>query len=295
MVTSSSRRACWAAVLVLTGSLGLLPGFTTTSAAGAGPSADACGTKLVKPSGETWTCTFVDDFAGDTVDRTKWVTLDTSVAGFTMAGTCFQGDKGYSISGGNLRLTVTREAPFTCANPYGDTTARYLGGGISTFGRFSQAYGRFEVRMKFPKYDGPGLHGGFWMNPQNRDYGIWPGSGEIDVAEWYSNTADHAYPSLHYTGSIGLLDTGWNCVIGRPDVFHKFVVIWSPVSIDFYYDGQLCFSRQWTPLDLAAPAPFDKPFTIALVAAAGGGLNNSPTPNTPFPATTVIDYAKAWR
>jgi len=127
---------------------------------------------------------------------------------------------GYSVSGGNLRLAVTREAPFTCANPYGDTTARYLGGGISTFGRFSQAYGRFEVRMKFPKYDGPGLHGGFWMNPQNRDYGIWPGSGEIDVAEWYSNTADHA---------------------------------------------------------------------------AGGGLNNSPTPNTPFPATTVIDYAKAWR
>lgn len=295
MFASRLRCARWAAAIVLVGSLGLVPGVTGSNAAGAAPSGDACGNKLVKPSGEAWTCTFVDNFDGDTLDRTKWVAQDTRIAGFMLDGTCFQHGKGYGVSGGSLRLTVTREAPFACESPNGSTMSQYVGGGVSTWGKFSQAYGRFEARMKFPKTDGPGLHGGYWMNPQNKEYGPWPGSGEIDVAEWYSNNADHAYPSLHYTGRVALLDTGWKCVIGRPDVFHKFVLIWSPQSMDFYYDGQLCFTRQWTPLDLAAPAPFDKPFTIAFVAAAGAGLKNSPNSNTPFPATTVIDYAKAWK
>ena len=34
---------------------------------------DACGTQPRKTDGSYWRCTFVDDFNGDQLDRTKWV------------------------------------------------------------------------------------------------------------------------------------------------------------------------------------------------------------------------------
>jgi beta-glucanase (GH16 family) len=293
MVWTARIRARTLAALALAGSLCVAPAAVPSSD-GATATSDACGAILVKESGENWSCSFVDNFSGTTLDTTKWVAQDSSLSGFTMNNACFLPGEGYALGGGFLKLTVRKRLPFNCKLPFGTRGTQYVGAGVSTYGNFSQTYGRFEVRMKVPDYDGPGLHGGFWMNPQNRDYGVWPGSGEIDVAEWLSGTRDHVYPSLHYTGSTGLLDTGWNCTIGTADVFHTYAAVWSPETIDFYYDGSLCFSRTWQPTDLAPPAPFDKPFTLALVAANGAGVNNAPNTNTPFPSTFTIDYAKAW-
>jgi beta-glucanase (GH16 family) len=281
-----------ALALGLTVLAGVVPGAATPPAEAA--TLDACGVVLAKEDGTAWECTFVDNFSGLALDTSKWVPQDSTISGFMMNNACFRAGQGYALGGGFLKLNVTKQAAFSCKSPYGARTTQYVGGGISTYGKFTQTYGRFEARIKFPAYDGPGLHGGFWMNPQERDYGVWPGSGEIDVAEWYSSTSQQTYPSLHYTGSTGLLDTGWDCMTGRPDVFHTFAAVWSPESIDFYYDGQLCFARTWQPTDLAPPAPFDKPFTLALVAANGAGLNNAPNTNTPFPSSFVVDYVKAW-
>jgi beta-glucanase (GH16 family) len=78
-------------------------------------------------------------------------------------------------------------------------------------------------------------------------------------------------------------------------VFHRFAVVWNHEKMGFIYDGKLCFSRTWQPLDLFPPAPFDRPFTLALIAASGAGLNNAPNQQTPFPSRFDVDYVKAWR
>ncbi len=289
-ITAALRRpAGLLASLLLVGALGVLPGWSSESADAA--TTDACGALIPKADGGHWDCSFVDNFTGTTLDTTKWVVADSSVSGFYMNGSCFNGD-GYSQGGGYLRLTVVRQLQ-TCTTPLGALPTSYRGAGVSTFGKFSQTYGRFEARMKFPSYRDAGYHGAFWMNPQNRDYGVWPGSGEIDVAEWFSDTPDNVYPSLHYTGSVGLLDTKWDCTVRRPDLFHTYTVEWSASGMDFSFDGVPCFHREWQALDLAKPAPFDKPFTVALTAASGGATN-APTPLTPFPATFVADYVKVW-
>lgn len=288
--THRRRTAGGLASLLLVAALGMLPGWPAEPAKAA--TSDACGALLAKPGGGTWSCTFVDNFNGTTLDATKWVTADSRVSGFYMNGSCFNGT-GVSQAGGYLRLGVVRQVQ-TCTTPLGNVQTGYRGAGVSTFGRFSQTYGRFEARMKFPAYRAAGFHGGFWMNPQGRDYGLWPGSGEIDIAEWFSQTPDNVYPSLHYTGSVGLLDTKWDCTVTRPDLFHTYTLEWNAVGMDFYYDGALCFSREWQATDLAKPAPFDKPFTVALIAASGG-VTNAPTPSTPFPGTFVADYVKVWR
>lgn len=267
----------------------MLPGWPAGSAKAA--TTDACGALIAKSGGGYWDCTFVDDFSGTVLDSSKWVVADSGISGFYMNGSCFDGT-GVAQGAGYLRLSVVRK-PQTCVTPLGNLPTTHRGSGVSSYGKFSQTYGRFEARMKFPAYRDAGYHGAFWMNPQNRDYGVWPGSGEIDVAEWFSDTPDNVYPSLHYTGSVGLLDTKWTCTVRRPDLFHTYAVEWSSVGMDFYYDGALCFSREWQATDLAKPAPFDKPFTVALTAASGGATN-APTLLTPFPATFVADYVKVW-
>ncbi|TCJ21840.1 glycoside hydrolase family 16 protein [Nocardioides jejuensis] len=253
---------------------------------------DACGAVLAKPSGGSWSCSFVDDFDGTSLDTTKWVAQNSALSSFTVGATCFVAGEGYDVSGGALKLTVTKKDPFACNTPWGARTASYTGGAVSTYGKFSQAYGRFEARIAFPGHTDAGLHGGFWMNPQNKVYGAWPASGEIDVAEWFSGVADHVFPTLHYTGSTSA-DTGWNCVVGDVSTYHTYAVEWSRSKMDFLFDGQLCFSRSWAPTDVQAPAPFDQPFTASLLAAAGQGTN-SPTDTMPAQATTLVDYVKVW-
>lgn len=287
-----------AAALALFGTMALAPSMSTTADAAPRPSStspatsDPCGDKIEKREGGVWTCTFADDFSGRSLDTSKWVTGDTSVSGFYANATCFEPGRGYSVGAGYLKLTVSKRGTFDCTTPGGSVPADYIGGAVSTYGKFSQAYGRFEARIKYPSHTGVGLHSGFWMNPQKLTYGVWPASGEIDVAEWFSYAADKAFPSLHYTGRTKA-DTGWDCAIGAADVFHTYAVEWGPTQMSFLYDGQVCFTRSWMPTDLDAPAPFDKAFVPSLLAAAGGGTN-SPDASTPNSATTVVDYVKVW-
>ena len=260
---------------------------TVTTAGSAAAAYDACGVVSAKPTGGTWTCTFVDNFDGRRLDTSKWVVGNSASSGFTIGSTCYVSGTGVNVSWGTLQLTVTKKAPFLCKTPAGALTATFTGGGVSTWGKFAQTYGRFEARMKFPGRQTAGLHSNFWMNPKQLAYGAWPASGEIDVAEWFSRVADRLYPSLHYTGRT-TADTGWNCVVGAQDVYHTYAVEWSATKMDFIYDGQLCFSRSWAPTGLAAPAPFDQPFTVALVAGANAGFETGRV------STTYVDYVKAW-
>jgi beta-glucanase (GH16 family) len=255
---------------------------------------DACGVKLAKASGGTWTCSFVDNFSGTALDTTKWTAMDTSLIGFSLGDTCFVKDKGYRVRSGSLELIASRQDPFYCKTPWGGFTTQNIGGAIATAGKFSQTYGRFEARMKLPDYTGVSLHGGYWLNPQENKYGAWPASGEIDVAEWFSAFADKMYPSLHYVGSTLLTDTRFDCAAGAPGAFHTYAVEWSATKMDFVYDGKLCFSRSWVPVGQVAPQPFDQAFYHALVWGATVDGVDLLSDTTQYPASLKVDYVKTW-
>jgi len=284
--------------ILLSSAWALAPADAETNAEGktavATARSDACGVKLAKPLLGYWSCTFVDNFNGTTVDTTKWNLQDTSVSGFVLGRTCFEPGVNTKVANGTLRLSVSKTAtPFTCKSPYGDFQTQYVGADINTYGKFRQPYGRYEARLKYPTPNPIGYHGGFWMNPQDRVYGVWPLSGEIDAAEWWSSTPDHVYPSLHYLGST-INDTGWNCVIGDPAQFHTYAVEWTLTDIKFIYDGTTCFSRSLTSiLLLGGVMPFDQRFFLSLTFGEGAPVAPS-NDATPFPATMTVDYVKVW-
>lgn len=272
---------------------------TPTGGPAAAATSDACGPMLTKADGTPWSCSFVDDFAGRSLDTSKWIYQQTAVTGFRSGQTGFTtSDKNIRVSRGELLLTARSEpGKFLCKSPSGDFTTTYTGGMIGTRGKFSQTYGRFEVRAAFPTARTAGVHGGFWMYPLKNTYGPWPASGEIDVAEWWSNAPTLVMPSLHYNGRDAELDSGWNCQVADPSAYHTYTVDWEPTEIRFFIDGSLCFARTPDPdAPLVAPQPFDKPFSMILNMGVGPASGtNTVSASTDLPATYHVDYVKAWR
>ncbi|MCW2855416.1 MAG: hypothetical protein JWR52_1031 [Marmoricola sp.] len=282
------KRSVGIVALALTASLLSLPAAQAVTS-----SADCGGAVIKKASGTPWVCTFGDDFNGNSLDATKWSPLLTSESAFGQGSACYVNDPStISVGGGVLSLTAQRVAkPFYCASPSGAFATSYTGATVSTYLKFSQAYGRYEIRAKFPGDNVPGTQSSLWMWPAKPSYQAWPWSGEIDIAEWYSQYADRVIPYLHYGNS------GWdsgatnnNCLVSDVSGWHTYAMEWTSSLITITYDGQLCTqSYLWPYLG----GPFNQPFMIALSQLIGSG-SNAPTAATVLPATTQIDYVRVW-
>lgn len=277
---------------------------TVPETAEAAAKAPTCGPKRYKPDGTLWRCTFADGFTGKKLDRKKWHVVTTKASGYAINKDCyFDSNRNISVRNGTLRLTARKTSkPITCKSPAGSYASSYTAGSLSTVNIFKQARGQFEARIKFPGNTTPGTHSAWWLFPTSRAYGDWPWAGEIDIAEFYSQWSDRVVPQLHYVpqDDAGVASrSNYYCMIKKPSDWHTYRLIWSETTITISYDGKTCLSYTLKPARaqsgalLAAGKPFDKPFTLNLTQGVGLG-ENAPTASTVFPATMVVDYARAW-
>src|SRR5215218_7829462 len=138
--------------LAAAGAMLLVAGFLV-----AGPSSPDAAAAV---GGLTW----ADDFngaAGTAPDPAKWG-RDTGGSGFGNNELEYYttGNSNAALDGqGNLVITARRENPANYQCWYG--TCQYTSARLNTAGHFTQAYGRFEARLKTPK--GQGLWPAFWM------------------------------------------------------------------------------------------------------------------------------------
>ncbi len=252
---------------------------------------------LVKADGTPWTCTFSDEFDGSTLDRTTWLPQQTafsSTNGYQIGDDCFVDDPdNVSVSGGALHLTVRKEAaPFTCqgAGPTGDARVQHTAGSVSTVGMFAQARGRVEFRVAFPATKVAGHHGALWLYPAN-PAASWPYSGEIDVAEFYSQYPDRAIPYVHY-GHWDPSVTNNYCTIPDPTAFNTYTLEWTPTTISIAYNGVPCVTHQIS--DDANKKAFEGEFMLVMTQGLGAGANGV-TAATPDVGTTSVDYVRVWK
>ncbi len=261
------------------------------------PATDDCGVRPQKPEGGLWSCTFVDEFGGTSLDGSKWMPQTTWLSGMVGGelGCYVNTPTTISVRDGLLRLTSLRNLPeFTCVSPYGSFQSRAVVATVASKARFTQVRGRFEARMRMPAERAiPGSHSAFWLYPDQHTYGVWPGSGEIDVAEWFSARPANVYPSVHYAGEVG--SSGANCPVPTSSsAFHTYAVEWTPTVMRFYYDDSLCFSHRWTPSNVTPPKPFDQPFYLVLTQVWGAAWN-SPVAAMANSSTLVVDWVRAWQ
>jgi hypothetical protein len=276
------------------------PGGPLGSGPAPPPAPGECGAPVAKGGGGYWACTFADNFNGTSLDRRKWLPQRTDNSGYVNGPTaCFLDKAGnVSVSGGTLQLTARKEAaPFGCTPTF---TTQYTSGMVTTAQkRFSQAYGRFEVRARLSPAQAKGLQTSLWLWPVDDDrYGDYPASGEIDIAEMFSQYPDRAVPYIHYKPLLLVdpLATSPVCFIANLAAFHTYTLEWTATSMRILYDGKPCLLDSWLPArPQVKPQPFDQPFFILLTQALGVGTNEFDPDRTPLPATTAVDYVRVWR
>src|SRR5215207_2532538 len=159
----------------------------------------------------TRTLAWSDEFngpAGSAVDGTKWVAEvgnGSNGWGNHQREYNTNSTKNASMDGaGNLVITSIKETlgkKYRCW--YG--VCQYTSARLKTQGKFSQAYGRFEARIKLPY--GQGIWPAFWMLGNNIQSAGWPTCGEIDIMENIGREPPLVHGTIHgpgYSGASGI-------------------------------------------------------------------------------------------
>ncbi len=178
-----------------------------------------------------------------------------------------------------------------------DVTRNYTSARLKTLGKFSQAYGRFEARIKIPR--GQGIWPAFWMLGDDIDKAGWPDlrrdrhHGEHRQGACASFTARFTDPDIP-ARTASARPTPSPASQRFADDFHVFAVEWEPNAIRFYVDDHLYATR--TPADLPKGAKwvYDHPFFLMLNVAVGGGWPGNPDASTVFPQTMLVDYVRVY-
>ncbi|GGM28801.1 hypothetical protein GCM10011351_13500 [Paraliobacillus quinghaiensis] len=254
-----------------------------------------------------WKLSWSDEFEGDTLDESKW-TYDTGNGFVGADGTYTPGwgneelqnyqEDNVSVEDGKLVLEAREE---TSSDEHGEYD--YTSGKITTRGKFSQKYGRFEAKMALP--EGQGYWPAFWMMPEDDVYGGWAASGEIDIMENSGSNLSHIGGAIHYGGqwpNNTYTAKDYHFPDGQDITdFNVYAVEWEPGEIRWYVNGDLYQTlNNWNttskgnPAKFAYPAPFDQEFFMILNLAIGGWYGGGPDETTPIPGDVKVDYVRAY-
>jgi beta-glucanase (GH16 family) len=257
----------------------------------------AAQTNKSQPPTSKWALVWSDEFNGpdgSAVDSSKWV---SEVGGHGWGNdeleyytarpqNAFQHD-------GTLVIKVLDEK---YAGSDG-VSRNYTSARLKTQGKFSQAYGRFEARIKIPR--GQGIWPAFWMLGDDIEKVQWPTCGEIDIMENIGKEPALVHGTIHGPGYSGAAGVGSPFALptNQPfaDDFHIYAVEWEPQAIRFYVDDHLYATR--TPADLPKGTKwvYDHAFFLLLNVAVGGGWPGSPDATTMFPQTMLVDFVRVYK
>lgn len=207
-----------------------------------------------------------------------------------------------NLWGGQYNAECTSNAFYGCernAAASGNVINPIQSARIRTAGKFSQKYGKVEVKAQLPK--GDFLWPAIWMLPENAAYGGWPASGEIDIMESRGNDASCAAGGNNKFASTLHWGPAWDAngyekttkqyeaPESLADDFHIYGLIWTADRIMTYLDTpdnvvldvdtstQSFWERgEWENRDNPwahekdINAPFNQEFFLILNVAAGG-------------------------
>lgn len=250
------------------------------------------GQPLPLPTNE-WKTVFSDNFEGDTLDGTKWVTCydwyNKQYNGCTNEGnneSQWYTPSQVEVGGGYVTLTAKRQPTVGWFKTW-EQVYPFRSGMVAT-GRPSQdtepkwagSYGYYEARMKVS--GGQAVWPAFWLLPADRS---WPP--EIDIMELLGDKQDQVLMTHHWPGPANRPAKDNTTYTGRDFTqdWHTYAINWQEGQIDWYIDGVL----RKTAKGKHVPS---KPMEIILNLAIGGNLPGWPDETTPDTSTVQVDYVK---
>jgi len=250
--------------------------------------------KLPEDYALVWSDEF-DGKNGSVPDASKW-TYDIGGSGWGNHELEFYTNRveNARIEDGNLVITARQEA---YAGPDG-AKFNYTSARLKTQGLFSQAYGRFEARIKLPA--GQGMWPAFWTLGENFGFVGWPKCGEIDIMENVGKEPGINHGSLHGPSSTNQT-SDLTATIALPagqklsDDFHVYAAEWEPGAVRLYLDSNLYATFTAAQWPAGGTWVFDHRFFLILNVAVGGDWPGSPDGTTVFPQKMLVDYVRVYK
>lgn len=248
-----------------------------------------------------WTLTWSDEFDGAGLDPAKWAADEDCFGGGNHERQCYRAAN-VVVGGGELRLTARPEDASGPDGPWAPgalVTRHYTSGKVRTATRASFRYGRIEVRARLPR--GQGLWPAIWLLPEHDNYGPYPQSGEIDLAEAVNLGAacpacaggreGRVHASLHHgPNPQNNRQVRATTILQDPDAFHVFALEWTPQTMVWTVDGRPYFRQPTRP-------PFDQRFHLILNLAIGGRWaegNGQGIDGRALPAVMTVDWVRVY-
>jgi len=223
-----------------------------------------------------WKLTFSDEFDGKALDTAKWTPSDPWGRERNRELQAYVKDA-FEVRDGVLHIEAKKGQAF-----YAGKDRAYTSGMMTTYGKFSQEYGRFEIRCRVPA--GKGMWPAFWLLPDPRQ---WPP--EIDVLEILGHEPGKVYMTHHFRDEERKHKSHGGSWVG-PDFsagFHEFAVEWSPKAVVWFVDGVERFRSEDS-------VPHGKMYLLVNLAV-GGEWPGSPDERTAFPASFDVDYVRVYQ
>ncbi|MEZ5997794.1 MAG: glycoside hydrolase family 16 protein [Hyphomonas sp.] len=241
-----------------------------------------------------WRLTFSDEFDGKgKPDPKKWMSKEynrkpnpNGPDGWWDADNAYLDGQGHLV----LRTDVIENRnPDEDNDPYDYASAM-----VTTEGRFEQAFGRYEARVKLPQ--SAGWWAAFWLfsDAVHHEDGSGRDGTEVDIAELFGWN-DKVHNALHWDGygaahQIAARDT---IVPGIRKGWHTFALEWTPDEYVFFVDGK----ETWrTDAGGVCQTPLRVKFSgeIATTApVANKWWSQMPAPGN-FPDEFVVDWVRVY-
>jgi beta-glucanase (GH16 family) len=242
--------------------------------------------------GTQWSLVWADEFDSNSIDSTNW-SYEVGDWGWG------ENDKQYytrcrtenaRIENGKLIIEARKN----------DMGKAWTSARLSTRGKVSFLYGKYEIRAKIPVEDG--TRASVWTQGDHYvDEGSKPQCGEISILECHGSEIDDqtgdgtVHASKHMGSDYFNLEgqhNGWTAVSNMNSEFHTYSVEWLPNKIMEYVDDKLYAVYDQSSTDLSWPD--DNPQNIIMELAIGGHSGDATEVANIESTMLVIDYVRVY-
>ncbi len=183
----------------------------------------------------------------------------------------------FTVQNGILRIEAAKRNGAWCAGILASVDPKGQG--------FSQKFGYFEMRAKFPK--SRGMWPAFWLLGQPSLTDKKRPNIEIDVVEHYGVLPNAVQTTMHVwrpDGGHWAQGNDFFDALGLTDDFHDYGVMVDEANVTWYFDG-IEIGKQKTPEDAKVP------LYMLVNLAMGGGW---PIDKAVNPSYMYVDYVRAY-